>query len=188
MHLVYHLEGKLTRSRICKDDRCLSAIREWTYHHKGCVCAHCSNLIVGIGCAKCKNRIKDNAKWDIQSFIDSQKRATLQLFCSEKCKFGTSSDAMCGVCGETKTAITCPQCNIIKYCSNTCLTIDKERHAKFCAEATTEYICSNCKQRSKEKYSHCAGCHKVYYCSIECQKEHWKKEHKSQCKKSKQKK
>lgn len=40
-------------------------------------------------------------------------------------------------------------------------------------------ICENCDERDLE-FKKCSGCENVYYCSIECQKNHWD-EHKKSC-------
>ena len=43
--------------------------------------------------------------------------------------------------------------------------------------------CSYCNEK-KDKLLRCGGCKKVYYCSIDCQRPHWKK-HKKICRKTK---
>jgi len=46
--------------------------------------------------------------------------------------------------------------------------------------------CANCKKRTKENghaLDTCNGCKRVHYCSRKCQKKHWKKKHKHECKK-----
>jgi len=44
--------------------------------------------------------------------------------------------------------------------------------------------CHNCHNPSKDgkALSKCMGCQKAYYCSKQCQKEHWKSSHKKSCK------
>jgi len=48
------------------------------------------------------------------------------------------------------------------------------------------YGCANCKNRTKANgraLDTCNGCKRVHYCSRKCQKNHWKKKHKHDCKK-----
>lgn len=66
----------------------------------------------------------------------------------------------------------------------------------FCsAECTATYyqrvkmlggqrICCNCQStdnKEQRPLRKCAGCGLVYYCSMECQRQHWHKEHKDRC-------
>ena len=44
-------------------------------------------------------------------------------------------------------------------------------------------ICASCAKEDANKI--CGGCNSVRYCSLECQKKHWRKTHKSECKKGK---
>lgn len=47
------------------------------------------------------------------------------------------------------------------------------------AEQPAEHICANCNQPGSKQ---CGKCKKIYYCSRECQVEHWKTTHKRTCK------
>jgi hypothetical protein len=48
----------------------------------------------------------------------------------------------------------------------------------------TKSICSNCYLPSETKFKVCSGCksQKVFYCSVDCQNQHWS-EHKKHCEK-----
>lgn len=181
LNLIYKLDGKETNSVVCSKDSCLLAFQKWIYHHKLCNCSKCIGLIIGLGCSICGQRIKHNAKWEIDSYINIQKQGTLQLFCSEQCKNKQSKESLCGKCGEAKATISCQKCKIANYCSQDCQSKDLERHSTTCKQLTARFTCSNCEKMSAKELSHCAGCYKTYYCSTQCQKEHWKKGHKSEC-------
>lgn len=182
INILYKLDGKETTAYICQSNNCMLQFQRWIYHHKHCICEACKGYITGLGCLKCANRIGQNAKWEINSFIDNDKKPTLQLFCSIKCRDSASAAAICGVCGNTKSDIICGQCKIVRYCSQECEKKDAERHKQFCQTITMRFYCTNCKKKSQTELSHCARCHKVYYCSPACQREHWKKGHKKECK------
>ena len=61
-----------------------------------------------------------------------------------------------------------------KFCSN-CISkmemLDIRPLGVYCK-------CSNCQSKT---FSVCGGCRMVPYCSKECQKEHWKSNHKARC-------
>lgn len=41
--------------------------------------------------------------------------------------------------------------------------------------------CNNCHIQQERGLKACDGCHNAIYCSRECQKQHWKSAHKSEC-------
>ena len=197
--ISYKLDGGETTAIICSRDSCLQNFYKWIYHPDFCPCPRCDGMILGLGCLNCSSRIKNNAKWTIGSSINKDKQICMRLFCSDLCEtiYGKVFEGICGICAETKVSVVCQQCKKVKYCSETCLKKDAERHSKSCVqmiangkrphdartEVLTNLICANCNSKSNTELSRCAGCKKTYYCSKECQKEHWKKEHKIQCKK-----
>ena len=59
-----------------------------------------------------------------------------------------------------------------------------KEYKRVFGDSQTRY-CENCEKQGKggvEKMEKCGGCNSVRYCSLECQKEHWKS-HKTDCKK-----
>jgi len=63
-----------------------------------------------------------------------------------------------------------------------CITTPKEHRRVFGGSQTR--FCENCEKRGEGgvgKMEKCSGCNSVRYCSLVCQKEHWKS-HKSDCK------
>ena len=47
----------------------------------------------------------------------------------------------------------------------------------------TYYVCAaaGCSVRARKELKKCAGCKVVRYCSVSCQRKHWKAEHKLMC-------
>jgi hypothetical protein len=101
---------------------------------------------------------------------------------------------------QAETLKKCSQCKLVSYCDNICQKKDWVRHKGFCkktqfnAEAENarkeigvkkgvekEYCCSNCETPNATRK--CSRCKKVFYCSTECQKQHWKQPagHKEYC-------
>lgn len=185
INIVYKLEGKPKRSWICQSDKCLNEFKLWTFHCSGCECSRCKKFIVGIGCYNCGNRAS-NKLWEIQSFIDTHNRATLQLFCSKKCYKSKSPKTICRYCGKINSTITCQICNSAQYCSEKCQLDDKSRHSKYCAiiglKSHIKYTCAQCSKKSQTELLQCSGCKFARYCNKECQKKHWKNGHKKECK------
>jgi tetratricopeptide (TPR) repeat protein len=55
---------------------------------------------------------------------------------------------------------------------------------KFIEEkCSSPALCDNCQKSDLDAKHRCSQCRSVYYCSAECQKQHWKSSHKSECKK-----
>ena len=46
----------------------------------------------------------------------------------------------------------------------------------------TDRSCTKCLKKNDKKLLMCSGCKSVFYCSIDCQRTHWKAEHKKMCK------
>jgi hypothetical protein len=62
--------------------------------------------------------------------------------------------------------------------------VSEMREAKLAAaDAFDRATCINCNRQAKdaEKFKACGGCHKVQYCGIDCQQQHWKTGHRSIC-------
>jgi hypothetical protein len=61
-----------------------------------------------------------------------------------------------------------------------------KKNFKATTNLTEGEMCANCYVLEKtldEKLLKCGQCRVIKYCSRECQREHWKKAHKKQCKK-----
>lgn len=147
-------------------------------------------------CAICKGDKVD--KWLI---VETQTKNYYIIFCSEKCLVlhRRRSKGNCNNCNNPlKKTIFCSGCRTAEYCSAKCQKehweISHKENCKEYGKETRAYMyaqklkrsCYNCfKSSSTEDYMKCSGCKITYYCSSECQKEHWEKEHKLQCKKLK---
>lgn len=147
--------------------------------------------ITGIMCMGCQGkRVKE---WYLINMIPTK---TIDIYCSEVCFIKTNRKYMtkCVYCGtKDGKPRKCSKCGTAEYCSKTCqIEHWKKEHKTQCNEFAIshkialyhdkiKHTCYNCFNRSTKDYQRCSGCHKVYYCSEKCQKEHWKKEHKKEC-------
>lgn len=65
------------------------------------------------------------------------------------------------------------------------LTIEHVRNSFDYVESDGVLVCAQCKkgaqQLAQENLLRCAQCKTAYYCSKECQVEHWKSSHKRRC-------
>merc|ERR1712034_232364 len=81
--------------------------------------------------------------------------------------------------GVNKTIIIFEK--VIKKMSNTNSTTQVEENARV----RTRTQCSSYECKKVEPYigafKHCGRCRLKYYCSIKCQKKHWKNGHKEEC-------
>ncbi len=100
----------------------------------------------------------------------------------------------CGVMGNDMKV--CSACKKVQYCGEHCHKMDWKYHKPNCVpSATTTTLehgqqkpvlaleapsCANCK--APDANNRCSACLKVFYCSGDCQKKHWK-QHKQECKK-----
>lgn len=141
-------------------------------------------------CYMCLSSINDKKYWNYICNIDGRKNYV--VLCS-KCigndeqflaefivKKNTVTGVRCLVCnGEKKQKWIITKhlssglniCNIL--CSFKCYILRKR-------QATI--LCNNCNRpnSSKERYN-CGDCGSAIYCSRDCQKEHYQKEHKNDC-------
>ncbi|KXJ13390.1 hypothetical protein AC249_AIPGENE11907 [Exaiptasia diaphana] len=118
----------------------------------------------------------------------------------------TAEPAHCAFCQKLSTHLKrCNRCNKVSYCNHECQTQHwRKQHRQYCLVSTErapskglcsqtksmkadlqtslDLCCAFCKNPSKD-LKKCTGCKKVFYCNRECQKQHWKKEHKLVCNK-----
>ena len=107
----------------------------------------------------------------------------------------------CGKCGALEPPgdkfKKCGGCGVVHYCSIACqrkhwkaehksvckITISEEQWANR-DKQTMRRQCAECGalEPPGDKFKKCGGCRVVHYCSLICQKKHWKAEHKAVCK------
>lgn len=83
----------------------------------------------------------------------------------------------CTICSMDVTYISCNIC-WKPYCSDECFESDRDQHI-ICYAESRRLSCRVCGKAGKYK---CSACHKVRYCSVDCQRVDYSK-HKVQCKK-----
>ncbi|XP_061169952.1 uncharacterized protein LOC133179178 [Saccostrea echinata] len=92
----------------------------------------------------------------------------------------------CSFCGVHLSELQrCSRCKAKFYCSRVCQQNHwKEGHKKECREVSVDEmknICSFCGIRSSD-LMRCSRCKGEFYCSRECQRNHWKAGHERDCK------
>ena len=82
--------------------------------------------------------------------------------------------------GAEDELIACFQ-NEIEKMSNTNSTAQSEENQKV--RTRTQCSAYECKKIEPQvgAFKHCGRCRLKYYCSIKCQKNHWKNGHKEEC-------
>ncbi|KAL5005210.1 hypothetical protein ScPMuIL_018666 [Solemya velum] len=120
---------------------------------------------------------------------------------------GKSGGSVCHVCGITSGLRACTGCHRVSYCSKDCQGKDWRKHRQICHpiekdaggariessmdcsakknsmpdEKQCGDICHVCGRRSKLK--DCSRCHRISYCSKNCQTRDWQN-HRESCKSS----
>lgn len=160
------------------------------------------NLVIEMGCWVCGKYKKDN-EWiavTILKEISDSKHIAKMICCSVSCFMEVKSKcaSLCENCNkyfeDRSRLLKCKTCRSVTYCSKQCQKNHWEIHKKDCKENVdwnklryktgsdeSKHTCVNCFKHSKEKFQCCSGCKLYYYCSVECQKEHWPT-HKKDCK------
>uniref|UniRef100_A0A8W8KZ01 phytol kinase n=1 Tax=Magallana gigas TaxID=29159 RepID=A0A8W8KZ01_MAGGI len=98
----------------------------------------------------------------------------------------------CSFCGQRPTdLLRCSRCKEVCYCSKDCQKGHwREGHREHCVAVNNQVlsmgenqgnICSFCGEEAPDSLK-CGRCKEVYYCSKDCQREHWKEGHREQCK------
>jgi MYND finger len=87
---------------------------------------------------------------------------------------------LCITCGDSGLATEFVRCFLCKsdwYCSQECVMKDRESHAVTCCR-----FCFNCREWIPKQRAYCSNCCVAFYCSEECQSEHWYKGgHRDEC-------
>lgn len=151
--------------------------------------------ITGMRCLLCGNKKIEN--WFIVDYKESNEHTVL---CSEIC-FTKTRKTVTQQCSNCDKIVINPKycggCGYIIYCSEKCLRDQwklghnkncksfADDHRKMLYDKKMKHTCYNCFKQSIRDYMRCSGCKRTYYCSKECQTQHWKKEHKLNCQKSK---
>lgn len=97
---------------------------------------------------------------------------------------GLRDEPLCDTCGLVNPTKAC------WICDGAAMTCDN----RLCAKAhehrcRRDVVCAKCHKREEYFFDpvlrRCSGCtsKKVYYCSQECQREHWKESHRKECEK-----
>lgn len=94
--------------------------------------------------------------------------------------YDVRNESKCYGCNDENVSVLC-KCGDAKYCSEQCLTADKEKHKKLCKNFSFCYCCNE----EKEKLSRCVRCKKAHYCTKDCQVKDWPT-HKKNCISSKE--
>ena len=103
-------------------------------------------------------------------------------------------EILCKVC-EAPSNQRCLRCKQAWYCGRDCQSQDWKSHKKECKkvvkeetasapddEAASEKEIRACAFCKTEAHNCCSRCKQVWYCGASCQRRHWKKEHKKECK------
>lgn len=122
----------------------------------------------------------------------------MSLFCSNYCTvlYNRSTGELCHQCNKLleKQGLKCRGCGNARYCSIECQKEHwKSEHKNQCKllsgqhrvmliDSSSKFTCYNCFKASAKPFEQCSGCKTIVYCSAECQRAHWKQEHKKQCK------
>ncbi|SMN01944.1 hypothetical protein SPONN_222 [uncultured Candidatus Thioglobus sp.] len=109
-------------------------------------------------------------------------------FTSTKPNETQSKKMKCSYCNSSGNLKICRQCKEARYCDRECQVkhwlnhkSDCQRSAKQAALSPLKGMHCACCDRSSINLKACTRCHKVKYCSKECQGKHWKV-HKDICK------
>lgn len=101
----------------------------------------------------------------------------------------TSGCSYCDSPGEGGLLGVCKTCKLVSWCSKACA---QKHRTGDCAEKAVwlkaieptirQYrrMCGRCGAMAAWMPS-CVACHRVYYCTRECQKKDWKERHKQEC-------
>lgn len=161
-------------------------------HLRGCVC------VTKMLCCVCKKSKGSDPKEDLSDVkvftYMSNKQFVQRMYCSEKCfdecqEFYTLKMECLECCMKPEEAIHSlaiqypENGNYIRYramCSLEC-KLKATQKASLVEEIVK--LCLVCRAPAPKQ---CSLCHLAYYCSAECQKNHWFAIHKTECKKLKE--
>ncbi len=96
-----------------------------------------------------------------------------------------TKNKICLYCyAQITSEVLCGICNLVVYCSQSCLSHDKNNHKIVCKNYNENHfinkLCASCGQYNV-KAKRCSACERVRYCDKACQKKDWKN-HKIICK------
>ena len=150
--------------------------------------------ITGVNCLQCGGGKKDRY-WYMAYDPDIK---NIRIFCSQLCCNIKMKETilLCSGCNKECNKYQrsrCSGCGVDIYCSEECQKKDWTIHKLVCKEnaekCRNNFIadnlkatCYNCFKESTKGFKQCSGCKRIAYCSETCQKAHWKREHKKQCK------
>ncbi|CAH1268990.1 MSS51 [Branchiostoma lanceolatum] len=97
--------------------------------------------------------------------------------------FTTTMDSRPGTCWRCGgvAVLSCPRCELARYCGEHCMQVDVFRHEVECTNCAVTQPCSlpSCGMSTREARP-CSACQEVYYCSPACQRSDWPR-HKGAC-------
>jgi TPR repeat protein len=95
----------------------------------------------------------------------------------------------CKVC-KIPTTLQCAGCHDVNYCGKACQRADFKEHKDMClstpldikGKKARKLFCATCDGDLQVLgIEECVGCRSTRYCSLECQKKHWKNGHRAVC-------
>ncbi|XP_078609332.1 uncharacterized protein LOC144880774 [Branchiostoma floridae x Branchiostoma japonicum] len=91
-----------------------------------------------------------------------------------------SGPGTCWRCGGDAT-MSCPRCELARYCREHCMQLDIYRHEVECTNCAVIQACSlpSCEALTREAKP-CSACQEAWYCSPACQRADWAR-HRGAC-------